>query len=42
MFYYNSKSFFSSFSARIAKIEDDYEKMKEEEELARIKARKEK
>ena len=38
---HNSLSLFSS-SARIAKIEDEYEKMKEEEELARIKARKKK
>ena len=36
------KFFFNLFSARIAKIEDEYEKMKEEEELARIKAKKKK
>lgn len=34
--------FFLNFSARIAKIEDEYEAMKEEEELARKKMRKNK
>ena len=35
-----NKVFFSDFSARIAKIEDEYEAMKEEEELARKKMKK--
>lgn len=37
-----NKFFFSDFSARIAKIEDEYEAMKEEEELARKKMKKKK